>query len=73
MMEAKFLDGHTEHTGPSPLADIFKDATKALERGAIYAKIYPIHTFVGDDRRCKTCRKIAADGIHATQSAAPRG
>ena len=64
MMEARFPDGHTERKGPSPLEEIFKDTTDALHRGAIYAKIYPIHTFVGDSRRCTVCRKIAADGVH---------
>ena len=64
MMEAKYPDGHVERTGPSLLKEIFKDTHGALERGAIYAKIYPIHSFVGEGHRCKTCRKIAADGVH---------
>lgn len=64
MMEAKFPDGHKERTGPSPLAAIFKDTASVLERGALYAKIIPVHAFVGGGNRCRVCGKKAYDALH---------
>lgn len=68
MMEAKFPDGHKERTGPSPLKEIFKDAQGALDRGALYAKITPVHVFVGTGNRCRTCGKKAYDALHVPEA-----